>query len=127
MNDIKPGKVGEISEAVINTLGLSVLPGTPVYIGQSNITHMLQKHVAEYVKYGSYIHDIVSFPDYVGLNPGDGSVEFVKEFPVNNDFVKVAVRVSKSGIFFARSIYILNPNRVNNFIASGTLKALTKT
>jgi hypothetical protein len=59
---------------------------------------MLQKHVAEYVKYGSYIHDIVSSPDYVGLNPGDGSVEFVKEFPVNNDFVKVAVRVSKSGI-----------------------------
>jgi hypothetical protein len=28
MNDIKPGKVGVISEAVIDALGLSVLPGT---------------------------------------------------------------------------------------------------
>lgn len=119
------GKVGEITEAVINILGLSITSGTPIFIGQSNIEHMLNKHPDEYIKYGCYIHDIVSAPDYVGINPGDGSIEYVKDFPVDNDYVKVAVRVSKSGTYFTRSLYILNPSRVQSFIANGTLKSLT--
>ena len=119
------GKVGEITAVVINALGLPITPGTPIYIGRSNIEHMMNKHLTEYVKYGSYISDIVSAPDYVGVNPGDGSIEYVKDFPVDFDFVKVAVRVSRSGTYFARSLYILNPSRVQNFICNGTLIPLT--
>lgn len=119
------GKVGEITEVVINALGLSAAPGTPIYFGKSNLEHMLNKHAPEYIKYGCYIHDIVSSPDYVGMNPGDNSIEYVKDFPVDNDYVKVAVRVSNSGTYFARSLYVLNPSRVKNFIANGTLKPLT--
>jgi len=122
MGSIPLGKVGEITEAVVNMLGLSVVPGTPVFIGQTNIAHMMKKHPIEYNKYGVYIHDIISAPDYIGINPGDGSIEYAKDFPISGDFVKVAVRISKSGKYFARSIYILNPSRVQNFIANGTLK-----
>jgi hypothetical protein len=121
------GKVGEITQAVIEALGLSAAPGTPIFIGLSNVSHMMNKHPEEYVKYGAYIHDIVGTPDYVGLNPGDGSIEYVKEYQIYGDFVKVAVRVSRSGTYFARSLYILNPARVHSFIANGTLKPLTKT
>jgi hypothetical protein len=125
MSGTSLGQVGEITEAVINALGISVVSGTPIYIGQTNIEHMIAKHSAEYVKYGAYIHDIVSTPDYVGINPGDGSIEYVKNFPVDSNFVKVAVRVSQRGKYFARSLYILNTERVRNFIANGTLKNLT--
>jgi hypothetical protein len=125
MNSGPLGKVGEITEAVITALNLPITPGTPIYIGQSNIEHMLNKHAGDDVKYGCYIHDIVGSPDYVGINPGDGSIEYVKDFPVDGDYVKVAVRIANSGTYFARSIYALNPGRVQNFITSGTLKPLT--
>lgn len=40
---------------------------------------------------------------------------------INNKYVKVAVRISSSEIFYARSLYVLNSNRVKNFINKGTL------
>ena len=48
------------------------------------------------------------------------------EYFINDEYVKVAVRVSASNTYYARSLYILNPNRVKNFIAKGTLKKLDK-
>ena len=42
------------------------------------------------------------------------------------EFVKVAVRISLNGNVFARSMYILNNNRVKNFITKGTLKRFDK-
>ena len=125
MNNTQLGKIGEITQEVINTLKLSIVPGTPIYIGQSNITHMLKKHHAVYIRYGRYIQDIIRHPDYVGINTTDNSIEYVKEYKVDNNYVKVAVRISSGGKFYARSLYILKSSRVNNFIANGTLKQLT--
>ena len=83
---------------------------------------MQMSHPADYAKYGTYISDILSTPDYVGINPKDDSIEYVKEYLINQEYVKVAVRVSTAGRYFARSLYVLNQNRVHNFIAKGTLK-----
>lgn len=83
---------------------------------------MIQRHPADYQKYGAQIPYILSSPDYVGTNPSDGSIEYVKEFLVEGEYVKVAVRIAGTGKYFARSLYVLNPNRVRNFIAKGTLK-----
>ena len=124
MSSPQPAMIGSITEAVIAALGLSVAPGTPIYMGQSNITHMLNRHNTDYLRYGAHIHDIINNPDYVGINPGDNSIEYVKDFAVDGNFVKVAVRVAQSGKYYARSLYVLNPSRVQNFIASGTLKTL---
>lgn len=63
-------------------------------------------------------------PDYVGLNTKDESIEYVKEYKVDDEYVKVAVRVSGNRNYFARSIYVLNKTRVKNFITKGTLKKL---
>jgi len=125
MNNTQLSKIGEITQEVINTLKLSIVPGTPIYIGQSNINHMLKKHPAVYRKYSSYIHDIIKHPDYIGINPADNSIEYVKEFKVDNNYIKVAVRISSGGKFYARSLYILKSSRVRNFITNGTLKQLT--
>lgn len=117
-----PIQVGQIKANVIAALGLSIAENTPILLGKSNIQHMKNDHPEDYVKYGAYIGDILDSPDYVGINPGDNSIEYVKEFEIDNDFVKVAVRVSRKGTLFARTIYTLNPNRTQNFIAAGTLK-----
>lgn len=114
--------VGTISAEVISLLGLNIPAEIPIHLGSSNIAHMQQKHPADYAKYGADLPAILANPDYVGLNPKDGSIEYVKDYVVNGEYVKVAVRISVSGRYFARSMYVLNPNRVQNFIQKGTLK-----
>ena len=115
-------EVGRLGLRVIELLGLQLEANQPIFLGQSNILHMLDRHPQDYAKYGRYIPDIISSPDYVGENPKDGSIEYVKEFLIENEFVKVAVRMSQSEVLYARSLYVLNPNRAANFIRKGTLK-----
>lgn len=83
---------------------------------------MKTSHPEDFAKYGTELINILSYPDYVGTNPKDGSIEYVKEFLVDGEYVKVAVRLSRNGLYFARSLYVLNPRRVQNYIAKGTLK-----
>ena len=115
-------EVGKLSARVISLLGSSLKVGQPIYLGPGNIAHMQNRHPADYAKYGQYIPLILSQPDYVGENPKDGSIEYVKDFQINGEYVKVAVRLSGGGTLYARSLYVLNPNRVHNFIQKGTLK-----
>lgn len=115
-------QVGKIDSRVIALLGLTIDEDTPIFLGDSNVTHMKNSHPDDFKKYGADIELILSSPDYIGINPTDNSLEYVKEYCVDNEFVKIAVRVSASNTFFARSLYILNNNRVHNFIAKGTLK-----
>lgn len=119
---MKPQKVGTLSARVVSLLQLPMTAGQSILMGSSNIAHMKSRHPADYARYGQYIPLILSQPDYVGRNPKDGSIEYVREFQVVGDFVKVAVRVSARGQLYARSVYCLNPNRVQNFIRRGTLK-----
>ena len=44
-----------------------------------------------------------------------------EEEKTDNDYKDGAVRISSSEIFYARSLYVLNSNRVKNFINKGTL------
>lgn len=116
--------VGAIDAKIVSALSLSFPAGTSIFLGDTNTTHMRSRHPVDYAKYGADIPYIIAHPDFVGLNPSDGSIEYVKEYIVNKEFVKVAVRVSGSGILFVRSLYVLNSRRVKNFISAGTLKAI---
>ena len=117
-------RIGFFSSNVIRTLGLDIPAGTPIYVADSNIDHMKTSHPEDFKKYGSELKNIIANPDYVGKNVKDNSIEFTKEYFVNGEYVKVAVRVSSQNVYFASSMYVLNSNRVKNFIAKGTLKKL---
>ncbi len=113
---------GKLSLKIITLLSLSCPAGTEIWLSPSNIAHMTSKHLGAYTIYAQEIPHIISSPEYVGINLNDGSIEFVRQNPLNGDFVKVAVRGSANGIMFVRSIYVLNSKRVNNFIKTGQLK-----
>ena len=115
-------EVGKISARVKSLLCSTLQIDQPIYLGDSNVAHMISRHPQDYAKYGQYIPQILAAPDYVGENPKDGSIEYVKEFQIENEYVKVAVRLSGGGTLYARSLYVLNSNRVANFINKGTLK-----
>lgn len=119
-------QIGCFSSSVIELLGLSIPLGTPIYISDTNIDHMRSSHPEDFKKYGNNIEDIITHPDYVGQNNKNDSIEFIKEYIAAGDSVKVAVRVTTRNVYYARSMYALNPNRVKNFIRKGTLKKLDK-
>ena len=58
---------------------------------------MKKSHPADFAKYGADLETILAAPDYVGQNPTDGSIEYVKEYVINGEYVKVAVRITGSG------------------------------
>ncbi|MBO5167691.1 MAG: hypothetical protein J6B49_01135 [Phascolarctobacterium sp.] len=113
--------IGAISQNIINLLGLNCSPETPIYIGEQNEEHMKKSHQFDYEIYRDELPNIIANPDYVGLNK-DNSIEYIKEFPVDDDFVKVAVRVSTNNKYFARTLYTISRKRVLDFLAKGTIK-----
>ena len=115
-------EVGRITKHVSTLLGLSIADNEPIYIGHTNIEHMKSSHPKDFERYGADLSLILQEPDYVGLNKKDNSLEFVKEYKVGNEFVKVAVRVSGGNKYLARSLYVLNNERVLRYIAKGTLR-----
>ncbi|MCI8569762.1 MAG: transposase [Bacilli bacterium] len=115
-------KVGIVAENIKKLLGLPSMEDDNIYMGATNIAHMESSHPSDYAKYKDQIQNILAYPDYVGQNPNDNSIEYVKNFIIGNEYVKVAVRLSSGRKYYARSIYVLNRRRVENFIKKGTLK-----
>jgi hypothetical protein len=120
-------RIGAISEEVKAALGLELDVGTPIYIGPTNKEHMEREHPSEYHRYSRFIPDIVSAPDFVGLNRKDGSIEYIKTFATaGGNFLKVAVRISNDGFLFVRSLYEIFERTVMSRAEKGTLHRLTK-
>ena len=118
-------KIGTFTQQVINLLGLNITPGTPILIGEQNIDHMKNRHAYEYDLYFYRIEEIIAEPDYVGINPHDQSIGYVKFFEVHGEYIRVAVRVSGKGQYIARSLHLLSTVNAEHYIAKGTLKPLT--
>lgn len=116
--------VGHISQSVIETLGLKLEPGTPVFIGESNIAHIKSRHPYEYDVYYKDIGAIINSPDYVGLNPKDGSILFVKLYRIDEDYIRVAVKITAGGKCFAKTLHSLSTCNAERYIEKGTLKKL---
>ena len=114
--------VGSISENIKKLLGFSSVGDDNIYMSATNIAHMESSHPSDYAKYKDQIQNILASPDYVGQNPNDNSIEYVKNFIIDSEYVKVAVRLSSGNKYYARSLYVLNKRRVENFIKKGTLK-----
>ena len=114
-------KIREISQRLVDLLELDIEAGTPIYIGKSNAIHMSQKHNADYRAFRKHLPEILLKPDYVGINPNDEPVEYVKIFENNGVFVKVAVRISHGNVCYARTIYSRDLAKLTPLVSSGHL------
>lgn len=121
--------IGYVKQETINTLNLKGSLETPIYIGQTNIDHMEKEHPDDFKKYSSEIEDIISNPDFLALHPNDGSIQFIKTFQTseNKDYVLVAVRATKkSGIYYAKTLFIMNDEKVKRYQEKKYMKQITK-
>lgn len=120
-------KVGKFTPEIIKLLGLNFEADTPIYIGDSNIEHIKSRHLYEYEQYFPDIEDILKNPDYVGLNPSDNSIGYVKVYQVGQEYIRVAIRISSKGTCFVKSPHLLSTCNAERYIERGTLKRLKKT
>ena len=77
--------VGSISENIKKLLGLSSVGDDNIYMSATNIAHMESSHPSDYAKYKDQIQNILASPDYVGQNPNDNSIEYVKNFIIDSE------------------------------------------
>jgi len=115
-----------IRKEIIDILKLDILPDTPVYIGETNLEHIKNRHPYEYEKYLPDIGQIIDTPDYVGINPKDSSILFVKLYEVHGEYIRVAVRITAGGRCYAKTLHLLSTCNAERYIEKGTLKNLTQ-
>jgi hypothetical protein len=125
MNEEVKIKLGNIGQKIVDAFSLSIDPTTPIYFGKSNEVHMRNTHPDDYTLFGADLKSIITAPDYVGLNPKDGSLEYYKEYDGKTIHVKVAVRSTKSGFYFARTVYEIKTAKLYNYLAAGRVKQIT--
>lgn len=119
-------KIGEFSKEVIDMLDLNLPAGTPIYIGDGNIEHIKLRHPYEFEKYFNQIEEIISKPDYIGQNPHDLSILFVRLYKVSDEYIRVAVKISPYGNCYAKTLHLLSTSNAERYIQKGTLKKLDK-
>ena len=108
-------QIGKVSKKVIELLELEYKEEQPIFIGEANINHMKEEHPQDFEKYGANIKDILANPTYLARNEKKKSIEFIKEYNIDNEFVLVAVRVSNNNVHFARTMYIMADEKVEKY------------
>lgn len=115
-------QIGKVTKRVIEILGLDYEEELPIILGDANIEHMRRQHLEDYNKYGKDIENIIDKPTYVAKNPNQGSIEYIKEYKIDNQFVLVAVRISNKGTFFAKTLFTMTERKKNIYLKNGYAK-----
>lgn len=108
-------QIGKVTKKTSELLGLDYQDEKPIFIGEANIAHMKEEHPEDYKKYGSKISEIIVNPTYLARNEKKKSIEYIKEYKVDNEYVLVAVRVSNNDVHFARTMYVMADEKVERY------------
>ena len=114
--------IGKLDKKIIKLLWLAYKVGQPIILGDANISHMQRQHSEDFAKYGKDIKNIIANPTYVAKNPNQDSIEYIKEYKIDNEFVLVAVRISSKGNLFARTLFTMTQKKINTYLKNGYAK-----
>ena len=118
----KVDKIGKFSKKIIDLLNLDIPENTEIYIGNQNREHMEKKHSHDYYYYHHLLPNIIENPDYVGIEPKNNSIEYIKEVSIDpNVIIKIAIRVSSNGKYFVRTMYNISDHKIQNALNKGYL------
>lgn len=116
MGDNKVEVVGTMTKRVIDAFTLTYQEGDAILCGEDNYNHMQQEHPADFAKYKDRLADIIKEPDFICKHPAKTSIEYVKVFTEENgEHVLVAVRASGSGVLYARTLFVMDPAKVQKY------------
>lgn len=118
----KVDKIGKFSKKIIDLLNLDIPENTEIYIGNQNREHMEKKHSHDYYYYHHLLPNIIENPAYVGIEPKNNSIEYIKEVSIDpNVIIKIAIRVSSNGKYFVRTMYNISDHKIQSALNKGYL------
>ena len=115
-------QIGKLTKKVIQLLNLKYEENIPIILGDTNIEHMKRQHFEDYMKYGKDIKEIINNPTYIARNPKQDSIEYIKEYRLNNEFVLVAVRITNNRRLFARTLFKMTERKRDIYLKKGYAK-----
>lgn len=120
---IKKAKIGELTEKTIKLLGIDRKP-CDIVIWDDRLKY-IEKHKKDFKDEETYykcmekIPLILKEPDYVGLHPNDGSIQYIKQI---DELTLVGIRLKASGELCLRSSYKITEGQLKYYIESGRVK-----
>lgn len=117
-------QIGKITKKVIDTLNLDIEEDTPIFISETNIEHIKLRHPEDYNKYFKQITNIIENPTYVAKHPNKSSIEYIKKYILDNNYVLVAVRITKNDVNFARTMFVMTDKKVETYKKCGYFKKI---
>ena len=109
--------VGRFSSKVIRSLRLSIEP-CDIFISGEGIEHIRTKHPKIFREHLQDIPIIISEPEYIGYDPTQHSIEYVK---FKDLLLIVPVRPSSGNIYYVRSLYELSRENMEAYMRKGQL------
>lgn len=110
--------IGNLDKFIVDIFNLDFIEGQPIYIGDSNLNHMKSEHPKDFEIYGSKIKEIINNPDYIAKHPKkkNSAIEYIKVYKnTNNEHVLVAVRATGKGTLFARTLFVMDSEKVEKY------------
>lgn len=110
--------IGNLDKFIIDIFDLDFKAEQPIYIGESNLSHMKSEHPGDFEAYGGKIKEIINNPDYIAKHPQkkNSAIEYIKVYKNKNDeYVLVAVRATGKGTLFARTLFVMDSEKVEKY------------
>lgn len=98
--------VGELNITKKNVLLGTSFTISEVYMFSGSIKHIKKRHPGIWEKHGQEIPNIISSPDFIGMNPSEpNSLELYKHL---SEEVLLAIKIDPTGYMFISSFYNLH-------------------
>lgn len=115
-------KVGTYSQLFNEILGIS-LPCFDIIQSEGLAKHIIKRH-PNCIKYINNISDIISSPDYIGINPNEPqSIELVKKYD-KHILIGIKLDLVQAHLYVA-SLYDIKESKIMRRLKSGRLKYFT--
>ena len=114
-------EVGLYSGQYDALLGIN-LPQLNIVQSEGLEKHILKRHPS-CLKYLTKISEIISSPDYIGINPKEsGSFELIKKY---DDNVLIGIKLDiKSNYYYVATLHDIKQSKINNRLFSGRIKKI---
>lgn len=117
-------KVGKYNLKFNEILGIE-LEELDIYMSKGLPTHMIKSKHYKALQYIDYIPEIITSPDYIGINPNEketDSVELIKRY---KDNVLVGIKLDKEkGYLYVSTMHDIQESKISRRLHSGRLKKI---
>lgn len=117
-------KVGKYNSKFNKILGLDI-KDLEIYRSKGLPSHMVKRKHFKCLKYIDFIPDIISKPDYIGINPNEQgtSIELIKRYADN---IMIGVKLDTEGEYlYVSTMHDIQESKISRRLHSGRIKVFS--